>query len=317
MTYDYTLRLCNFVSNRSRFTGKERDSESGNDYFGARYYASSMGRFLSPDPAGVGYADPTNPQSLNLYSYVYNNPLINIDPSGLDACAYDWGDGTATIMNAADGGAVDCPGNGFYITTPQQVNAVGFNQNGDLSVYGAGENLYNPDGSAYDPTQSITVNGDDGSSSYTGPEPIYSPVPNVATIAPQNVDPNQQNIQAFVQGVARDTASMPWLCNTSLSLQAQILMTPLSVGVTADRHGLSPSAKASYVQKNGGVALTTNGKNAGYQIVAPVTPFVNATLSTAQNQASVGASKRYQFGPGYVSASASLTFGYLGDPNCR
>ena len=35
-----------------RFTGKERDSESGNDYFGARYYGSSMGRFMSPDPSG-------------------------------------------------------------------------------------------------------------------------------------------------------------------------------------------------------------------------------------------------------------------------
>jgi RHS repeat-associated protein len=34
----------------SRFTGKERDSESGNDYFGARYFGSNMGRFLSPDP---------------------------------------------------------------------------------------------------------------------------------------------------------------------------------------------------------------------------------------------------------------------------
>jgi RHS repeat-associated protein len=36
-------------SSRSRFTAKERDAESGNDYFGARYYASSMGRWLSPD----------------------------------------------------------------------------------------------------------------------------------------------------------------------------------------------------------------------------------------------------------------------------
>jgi RHS repeat-associated protein len=56
------------------FTGKERDSESGNDYFGARYYASSMGRWLSPDWSGPGdpvpYANFEDPQSLNLYSYV-------------------------------------------------------------------------------------------------------------------------------------------------------------------------------------------------------------------------------------------------------
>ena len=65
------------------YTGKERDAESGNDYFGARYYAISMGRFLSPDPAALTYADITNPQSFNLYSYALNNPLKFIDPTGM------------------------------------------------------------------------------------------------------------------------------------------------------------------------------------------------------------------------------------------
>jgi len=71
---------------RSCFTGKERDSESGNDYFGARYYSSTMGRFLSPDwsarVAPVPYAKLDNPQSLNLYSYMLNNPLSGVDPDG-------------------------------------------------------------------------------------------------------------------------------------------------------------------------------------------------------------------------------------------
>ena len=69
---------------RSRYTGKERDTESGNDYFGARYFGSSMGRFLSPDPHS---GSRSNPQSLNKYSYGANNPLRNIDPSGMD-CVY-------------------------------------------------------------------------------------------------------------------------------------------------------------------------------------------------------------------------------------
>ena len=68
------------------FTGKERDSETGNDYFGARYYASSMGRFMSPDWSAkeepVPYAQLDDPQSLNLYSYVRNNPLARTDPDG-------------------------------------------------------------------------------------------------------------------------------------------------------------------------------------------------------------------------------------------
>ncbi len=69
-----------------KFTGKERDAESGNDYFGARYYASTMGRFLSPDWAAkaepVPYAKLDNPQNLNLYSYVENNPLNTVDTDG-------------------------------------------------------------------------------------------------------------------------------------------------------------------------------------------------------------------------------------------
>ncbi|WP_371417537.1 RHS repeat-associated core domain-containing protein [Granulicella sp. S190] len=70
----------------SRYTGKERDAESGLDYFGARYYGSSMGRFMSPDwdsdPDAVPYADYENPQSLNLYEYVQNNPLSVTDSEG-------------------------------------------------------------------------------------------------------------------------------------------------------------------------------------------------------------------------------------------
>jgi RHS repeat-associated protein len=68
------------------FTGKERDTESGNDYFGARYYASTMGRFMSPDWSAqqdpVPYAKLDNPQTLNLYGYMQNNPLGGVDQDG-------------------------------------------------------------------------------------------------------------------------------------------------------------------------------------------------------------------------------------------
>jgi RHS repeat-associated protein len=69
-----------------KFTGKERDSETGLDFFGARYFSGAQGRFTAPDwsaiPQAVPYADLTNPQSLNLYSYVLNNPLRAADPDG-------------------------------------------------------------------------------------------------------------------------------------------------------------------------------------------------------------------------------------------
>ena len=72
--------------NHYKFTGKERDSESGLDEFGARYYGSSLGRFMQPDwaaaPTAVPYAHYGNPQSLNLYAYVENNPTTTGDPDG-------------------------------------------------------------------------------------------------------------------------------------------------------------------------------------------------------------------------------------------
>ena len=69
-------------ANPLHFTGKERDAESGNDYFEARYYASPMGRFLSPDPVEITAERLMNPQQLNLYANVTNNPLRFIDPTG-------------------------------------------------------------------------------------------------------------------------------------------------------------------------------------------------------------------------------------------
>ena len=70
----------------SRYTGKERDTESGLDYFGARYYSSVIGRFSSPDwaakPEAVPYSSLGDPQSLNLYTYVGNNPLSKADADG-------------------------------------------------------------------------------------------------------------------------------------------------------------------------------------------------------------------------------------------
>jgi RHS repeat-associated protein len=68
------------------FTGKERDSESNLDYFGARYFSSNLARFVTPDwaakPTTVPYAEFGDPQSLNLYQYMRDNPLGGVDADG-------------------------------------------------------------------------------------------------------------------------------------------------------------------------------------------------------------------------------------------
>ncbi len=65
------------------FTGLERDTESNLDHTWFRQYSSAQGRWMSPDP-DAGSMDPSNPQSLNRYAYVMNDPVNAVDPNGLD-----------------------------------------------------------------------------------------------------------------------------------------------------------------------------------------------------------------------------------------
>jgi len=67
-----------------KFSGKERDAESGLDYFGARYYSNPIYRWLSADSIKSKPGAISNPQRWNLYSYCGNNPLVYIDPDGSD-----------------------------------------------------------------------------------------------------------------------------------------------------------------------------------------------------------------------------------------
>jgi len=67
---------------RQKFTQKERDNESGLDYYLARYYASPQGRFTSADPIIIASERLIDPQQLNLYPYARNNPLRFTDPTG-------------------------------------------------------------------------------------------------------------------------------------------------------------------------------------------------------------------------------------------
>jgi RHS repeat-associated protein len=129
-------------STRQKFTQKERDNESGLDYFLARYYSSAQGRFTSPDeftggphesfyvgelipPDPILYAELTEPQSFNKYQYCLNNPLRYVDPDGHQTAAADalkaaWTAGAAA--EAVPGGQVV----GTVILAGAAVGTVGY-----------------------------------------------------------------------------------------------------------------------------------------------------------------------------------------------
>ena len=84
--YGIQIPVAGSDSNHYKFMGKERDTETGLDNFGARYYASVLGRFMTPDwaarPTAVPYAVFGDPQSLNLYVFVRDNPVNHVDADG-------------------------------------------------------------------------------------------------------------------------------------------------------------------------------------------------------------------------------------------
>jgi RHS repeat-associated protein len=97
-----------------KFTGDERDAETNLDHTQFRQNSSTLGRWMTPDPAGLAAANPTTPQSWNRYAYVLNNPLGNVDPLGL--CGED-GVWDCPMVQESDGGGFGggCTLDGGYI----------------------------------------------------------------------------------------------------------------------------------------------------------------------------------------------------------
>ena len=126
--YAYDVSYCYAeidILETPHYTGKERDAESGLDYFGARYYGSTMGRFMSPDEPFVDQS-PGDPQSWNLYSYVRNNPLTNVDPDGQD-CIYADGNGGGYVQSGDCTNAGGKDDSGVFVDGT--INSINYNGN--------------------------------------------------------------------------------------------------------------------------------------------------------------------------------------------
>jgi hypothetical protein len=185
-----------------------------------------MGRFLSPDPSGIAWVNPVNPQSWNLYAYVMNNPLINTDPTGLE-CVWDNGSydseddpdtgngdngsgqtGVAKCQNAGgtwmelgqnggwsgDNGA----GDDNNLNQAQLKNLVGQIQQGQINMVAA----MGTDGTPYITTYGQPVNGQSmvnatimqGQETFYG---YYNNDPSSAAVYSTTPDPNGQTASAL------------------------------------------------------------------------------------------------------------------------
>jgi RHS repeat-associated protein len=175
---------------REQFTGQQRDSEVGLDYFGARFYHATHGRMLSVDPLYVGAVG--DPQRWNRYAHVLNSPLNALDPDGRRS-HYT----TTTVEN--------CGSTCFPTETPPQTqtymnhNAYHpslflFYQYGDWSYQGeggginmGGQGTWRPPATATELTvnrAAIVVNNDDGTTTTLPPPDVVDPfVPPLGAIA--------------------------------------------------------------------------------------------------------------------------------------
>jgi RHS repeat-associated protein len=150
------------TTNHYKFTGKERDSESGLDNFGARYDSSTTGRFMSPDPLYVEEQKMLDPQQLNLYSYVRNNPLNLTDSTGMlidvscqqvnaQQCSQ-----TVTDFNNRDGAQ-------FSVTRDDKTGQLNVSGEVDPTKLSSGERALYDSITNKDATGTLTVVGNDSS----------------------------------------------------------------------------------------------------------------------------------------------------------
>jgi RHS repeat-associated protein len=148
--YGQELNILSTCSTSYKFTGYERDAETGIDYAFARYYNPRMGRFMSGDPLG---GDASDPQSHNGYSYTRSNPVNLTDPSGLSTDIPGFCD--ASMSSCAGGSGPSGPGRGSFGSAASQVWGSGMTQYLQ-QVYNSSIRI-GPDGNLYRPKEQVCI----------------------------------------------------------------------------------------------------------------------------------------------------------------
>jgi RHS repeat-associated protein len=264
------------------YTGKERDGESGNDYFGARYYASTMGRFMSPDPSGLVYVDPANPQSLNLYGYGLNNPLTNIDPTGLSCVQAD--DGTP----GDDGDGKGCEAAGI-----------------------APSNHPDDDPNQFDP-YNINVNPPP-----PGQNLEYDAQVSYDQLWLQTQKPQSGTPDMYLQAIAKATAPIPNVCSGGVNFSFGKISASASLGPGNVGYG-GFQFSGSLGKQPLGSSTSQNEGDMNYNSLFPILPSpVNVHYSAGGNIVSANTSSNISIKGRKIGVSGFINISNFGDPNCQ
>ncbi len=293
-----------FTSYGNSWTVADGENSGGSlDDFTFRRYSPGQGRWISPDPAGLGSVNPSNPQSWNRYSYVLNNPLINTDPDGLD-CVYlnDAGDDVESIDHDSDAG--ECTGNdngGYWVpgdvknsswvtSIDQNNGAIGAysSQNGFLSFTASTNNSYGVDYTSVGvdvPNTSVPLTDDQA-----------------ATVAIANAFNN----------------NFPTACTYSLSGRASVL--GLGFGVNSTQNGTSLSFGVTSTLSNSlriTIGMSTKGLGApdpGSSIrIGP--PIGGLALNPTSGQVGAYVGKSFSLFGKETGATLTATVGKIGTNN--
>jgi RHS repeat-associated protein len=275
------------------YTGKERDTESGLDYFGARYYGSSMGRMMSPDPGWFEQADATNPQTWNQYAYVLNNPLTNTDPTGrsCQAGSVQNDDGTSSTVYSDDGDGEGCKAAGIA-----------------------------PDGTDEDPDV-VNVNSDGSHSEMTTAR--FDPFEYFGQVAAAQWQATSNNMNAtptpmqYMKAIKDATAKIPNVCAIGGAAYLGVGGRG-GLGLSADtKNGVQFAGSASLAPGGSGVSFGGSSGNVNYAVPIPDTSFqvyVGTHNGDPNQLQSVGVGTATK-SPLNVSVYADIST--FGDPNCK